>query len=104
MPPDVFAPATIGPGRLCNRPLKAATSGGRSPHGLVTDELIDYHLAPSRGGVGLTTVAYLAVAPEGRTHLEVIPVGPESAPGLARLADAVHETGARIGGRLGHAG
>jgi 2,4-dienoyl-CoA reductase-like NADH-dependent reductase (Old Yellow Enzyme family) len=102
--PDVFAPADLGPVRLRNRVIKAATFEGRTPHGLVTDELIDYHLAPSRGGVGLTTVAYLAVAPEGRTHKEVITVNAESAPGLARLVDAVHETGAKIGGQLGHAG
>jgi 2,4-dienoyl-CoA reductase-like NADH-dependent reductase (Old Yellow Enzyme family) len=101
---DVFSPADLGPVRLRNRVIKAATFEGRTPHGLVTDELIDYHLAPSRGGVGLTTVAYLAVAPEGRTHREVITVNAESAPGLARLADAVHETGAKIGGQLGHAG
>jgi 2,4-dienoyl-CoA reductase-like NADH-dependent reductase (Old Yellow Enzyme family) len=100
----VFAPADLGPVRLRNRIIKAATFEGRTPHGLVTDELIDYHLAPSRGGVGLTTVAYLSVAPEGRTHREVITVNAESAPGLARLADAVHETGAKIGGQLGHAG
>ena len=66
--PDVFAPATLGPVRLRNRTVKAATFEGRAPHGQVTDELIDYHLAVARGGVGLTTVAYLAVAPEGRTH------------------------------------
>jgi 2,4-dienoyl-CoA reductase-like NADH-dependent reductase (Old Yellow Enzyme family) len=102
--PDVFAPADLGPVRLRNRVVKAATFEGRTPYGLVTDELIDYHLAPSRGGVGLTTVAYLSVAPEGRTHKEVIVVDGKSAPGLARLADAVHETGAKIGGQLGHAG
>ena len=104
MAPDVFAPADLGPVRLRNRVVKAATFEGRTPHGLVTDELISYHLAPARGGVGLTTVAYLAVAPEGRTHREVITVNAESAPGLARLADAVHETGAKIAGQLGHAG
>ena len=101
---NVFEPADLGPVRLRNRTVKAATFEGRTPHGLVTDELIDYHLAPARGGVGLTTVAYLAVAPEGRTHKEVIVVNDESAPGLARLADAVHETGAKIAGQLGHAG
>jgi 2,4-dienoyl-CoA reductase-like NADH-dependent reductase (Old Yellow Enzyme family) len=104
MVPDVFTPARLGPVRLRNRVIKAATFEGRTPHGLVTDELIDYHLAPSRGGVGLTTVAYLAVSPEGRTHREVITVGRESAAGLARLADAVHGTGAKIAGQLGHAG
>ena len=103
-PPDVFAPATLGPVQLRNRTVKAATFEGRTPDGLVTDELIEYHLAPARGGVGLTTVAYLAVAPEGRTHKEVIVVNDAAAPGLARIADAVHQTGAKIGGQLGHAG
>ncbi|MFC7496750.1 MULTISPECIES: NADH:flavin oxidoreductase [unclassified Nocardioides] len=104
MTPDVFAPARLGPVRLRNRTVKAATFEGRTPDGQVTDALIDYHLAPARGGVGLTTVAYLAVAPEGRTHREVIVVGPEARDGLARLVDAIHETGAAIAGQVGHAG
>jgi 2,4-dienoyl-CoA reductase-like NADH-dependent reductase (Old Yellow Enzyme family) len=101
---DVFESTRLGPVTLRNRVIKAATFEGRTPEGLVTDELIDYHLAPSRGGVGLTTVAYLAVAPEGRTEKECIVVNEKSAPGLARLTDAIHETGAKIGGQLGHAG
>jgi 2,4-dienoyl-CoA reductase-like NADH-dependent reductase (Old Yellow Enzyme family) len=102
--PDVFAPASLGPVRLRNRIVKAATFEGCTPEGQVTDELIDYHLAPARGGVGLTTVAYLAVAPEGRTHREVIVVGEDTLAGLTRLADAVHDTGAAIAGQVGHAG
>ncbi len=102
--PDVLAPARLGPIALRNRVVKAATFEGRTPGGQVTDELIDFHLSPARGGVGLTTVAYLAVAPEGRTHAEVIVVGDDTAAGLARLADAVHATGAAIAGQVGHAG
>ncbi|NHC24819.1 NADH:flavin oxidoreductase [Nocardioides sp. IC4_145] len=102
--PDVFSPTTLGPVRLRNRTVKAATFEGRTPHGHVTDELIDYHLAPVRGGVGLTTVAYLAVAPEGRTHREVVVVGEDTLAGLTRLADAVHAEGAAIAGQVGHAG
>ena len=101
---NVFEPAMLGPIQLRNRTVKAATFEGRTPDSLVTDELIDYHLAPARGGVGLTTVAYLAVAPEGRTQKEVIVVNEKSAPGLQRLTDAIHETGAKIAGQLGHAG
>ena len=104
MTADVFAPATLGPVRLRNRTVKAATFEGRAPHGQVTDELIDYHLAVTRGGVGLTTVAYLAVAPEGRTHREQIVVGERTVGGLTRLADAIHESGAAIAGQVGHAG
>jgi 2,4-dienoyl-CoA reductase-like NADH-dependent reductase (Old Yellow Enzyme family) len=102
--PDVFAPAMLGPVRLRNRTVKAATFEGRTPYGQVTDELIDYHLAVTRGGVGLTTVAYLAVAPEGRTHREQIVVGERTIGGLTRLADAIHESGAAIAGQVGHAG
>jgi 2,4-dienoyl-CoA reductase-like NADH-dependent reductase (Old Yellow Enzyme family) len=101
---DLFGAVDLGPVRLRNRTVKAATFEGRTPDGQVTDDLIDFHLAPARGGVGLTTVAYLAVAPEGRTHREVIVVGPDSAPGLARLADAVHAEGAAVAGQVGHAG
>lgn len=104
MVPDVFSPVTLGPVRLRNRVVKAATFEGRTPHGQVTDELVDFHLAPARGGVGLTTVAYLSVAPEGRTHREQIVVGEDTRAGLARLAAAVHEAGAAIAGQVGHAG
>ncbi|MEJ7834333.1 MAG: NADH:flavin oxidoreductase [Nocardioides sp.] len=102
--PDVFGPARLGPVRLRNRTVKAATFEGRTPHGQVTYGLIDHHLAVARGGIGLTTVAYLAVAPEGRTHAEQIVVGPDTAAGLARLAAAVHQAGAAIAGQVGHAG
>ena len=100
----MLAPATLGPVRLRNRTVKSATFEGRTPAGQVTDALIDYHLAVTRGGVGLTTVAYLAVAPEGRTHRDVIVVGPDTRAGLTRMAAAVHETGAAIAGQVGHAG
>lgn len=102
--PDVLAPATLGPVRLRNRTVKAATFEGRTPDGQVTQELIDYHLAVAEGGIGLTTVAYLAVTPEGRTHAEQVVVGPDTEAGLARMAEAVHATGARIAGQVGHAG
>ena len=104
MIPDVFGPATLGPVRLRNRVVKAATFEGRTPQGEVTDGLVDYHLAVTKGGVGLTTVAYLAVAPEGRTHREQIVVDTDAEPGLARLAEAIHESGAAIAGQVGHAG
>lgn len=61
-PPDPFDSAQLGPVRLRNRIIKAATSEGRSPDGLVTQDLIDFHVAYARGGVGLTTVAYCCVS------------------------------------------
>jgi 2,4-dienoyl-CoA reductase-like NADH-dependent reductase (Old Yellow Enzyme family) len=103
-PPDVFAPARLGPVELRNRVIKAATFEGMTPRGLVTDELIGYHLRPARGGVGMTTVAYCAVSPEGRTDRHQIWMRPEAVPGLRRLTDAVHAEGAAVSAQLGHAG
>ncbi len=103
-PPDPFAPARLGPLTLKNRFVKAATFEGVSPDGLVTPELIEYHLRPVRGGVGMTTVAYLAVAPEGRTDDGCMWLRPSAVPGLRRLTDTVHEEGALVAGQIGHAG
>ncbi|MFF2325997.1 MULTISPECIES: NADH:flavin oxidoreductase [unclassified Streptomyces] len=103
-PPDPFAPARLGPLTLRNRFIKAATFEGATPRGLVTDELIDYHRGPAAGGVGMTTVAYCAVAPEGRTERRQIWMRPEAVPGLRRLTDAVHREGAAVSAQLGHAG
>jgi 2,4-dienoyl-CoA reductase-like NADH-dependent reductase (Old Yellow Enzyme family) len=103
-PPDPFAPAVLGPARLRNRVIKAATFEGATPDGLVTDELVDYHLQVAHGGVGMTTVAYLAVAPEGRTDRHQIHLREEALPGLRHLTDTLHAEGAAVAGQLGHAG
>jgi 2,4-dienoyl-CoA reductase-like NADH-dependent reductase (Old Yellow Enzyme family) len=39
---DLFSPVQPGPVTLHNRIIKAATSEGRSPKGLVTDDLIAF--------------------------------------------------------------
>jgi 2,4-dienoyl-CoA reductase-like NADH-dependent reductase (Old Yellow Enzyme family) len=100
----VFAPARLGPVRLRNRVIKAATFEGRTPDTLVTPELVDYHREVARGGVGMSTVAYLAVAPEGRTDRHQIHLRSDALPGLRRLTEAVHAEGAAVAAQLGHAG
>lgn len=102
--PDVFSPAKLGPLTLRNRIIKAATFEASTPNALVTDNLINYHRRPAAGGVGMTTVAYCAVAPGGRTDGWQIWMRPEAVPGLRRLTDAVHAEGALISAQIGHAG
>jgi 2,4-dienoyl-CoA reductase-like NADH-dependent reductase (Old Yellow Enzyme family) len=102
--PDVFAPAQLGPITLRNRVVKAATFEGRAPGALVSDSLIDFHTELARGGVGMTTVAYQAVSPEGRTHADQVYLRPEALPGLRKLVDAVHAEGAAVQAQVGHAG
>ncbi|GAA4482025.1 NADH:flavin oxidoreductase [Rhodococcus olei] len=100
----VFAPGRIGPLELRNRVIKAATFEGRTPDALVTDELIAFHAEVAAGGVGMTTVAYCAVQPEGRTQAGQIWMRPEAVPGLRRLTDTVHAHGAAAQAQIGHAG
>ena len=101
---DPFAEAQLGPVTLRNRFIKAATFEGVVPEALVTPELIEYHRAVAAGGAGMSTVAYLAVAPEGRTHAECIWLRPEAVPGLRRLTDAIHDEGSAASAQIGHAG
>ncbi|MGY2063338.1 oxidoreductase, partial [Nocardia gipuzkoensis] len=71
---------------------------------LVTDELIAFHREMAAGGVAMTTVAYCAVAPGGRTDRHQIWMRPEAVAGLRRLTEAVHAEGAAACAQIGHAG
>ena len=99
-----FGPARLGPLTLRNRIVKAATFEGMTRRGLVTDALIDFHHAMAAGGVGMTTVAYCAVSPDGRAAPEQLVWREEALPGLRRLTDAVHSEGAAASAQIGHAG
>ncbi len=102
--PDVFAPAKLGPLTLRNRVIKAATFESRTPDALVTDDLIEYHRLPAAGGVAMTTVAYCAVSPGGRTSGDQIWMRPEAVAGLRRLTETIHAEGAAVSAQIGHAG
>jgi 2,4-dienoyl-CoA reductase-like NADH-dependent reductase (Old Yellow Enzyme family) len=102
--PNVFTPAKLGPVMLRNRIIKAATFEASTPNALVTDDLITYHRLPAAGGVAMTTVAYLAVSPGGRTEGRQIWWRPEAVPGLKKLTAAIHAEGAAISAQIGHAG
>ncbi|MBN6040502.1 NADH:flavin oxidoreductase [Amycolatopsis sp. 195334CR] len=100
----VFTPAHLGPVPLRNRIIKAATFEGATPDAVVTDRLIEFHRRVARGGAALTTVAYCAVSPEGRTDRHQLWMRDEAVPGLRRLTEAVHAEGAAVSAQIGHAG
>jgi 2,4-dienoyl-CoA reductase-like NADH-dependent reductase (Old Yellow Enzyme family) len=52
----------------------------------------------------MTTVAYCAVAPDGRTAPDQVMWTDDAMPGLRALTDAVHEEGAAVSAQIGHAG
>ena len=102
--PQVFSPATLGPLTLRNRIIKAATFEGVMPGGQVSDQLVDFHRRVAAGGAAMSTVAYLAVSPEGRTDRHCLLLDEATVPGLRRLTDAVHAEGAAAAAQIGHAG
>src|SRR5580658_8984229 len=102
--PKVFVPATLGPLTLRNRIIKAATFEGVMPGGKVSDELIEFHRRVAAGGAAMSTVAYLAVSPEGRTDRHCLLLDADSSRDLRRLTDAVHDEGAAAAAQIGHAG
>jgi 2,4-dienoyl-CoA reductase-like NADH-dependent reductase (Old Yellow Enzyme family) len=58
----------------------------------------------AKGGVGLTTVAFCAVSPEGMGTPNELVLADSAVPGLRRLAEAVHAEGGAVSAQIGHAG
>ena len=102
--PEVFAPARLGPLTLKNRIIKSATFEGASPKGAITADLVAFHRRMAAGGVAMTTVAYLAVSPEGRTDRHCVLLGDDKVADLKGLTDTVHAAGAAASAQIGHAG
>lgn len=73
--------------------------------GMPSDDLRAYHEERARGGVGLIVMESQAVHPTGKMSRRFIDAwDPRVVPGLRRVADAVHQHGARIFGQLTHGG
>jgi 2,4-dienoyl-CoA reductase-like NADH-dependent reductase (Old Yellow Enzyme family) len=89
---------------LRNRVIKTATYEGMSRGGIPSAKLIEHHVALARGGVGMTTLAYVAVSPHGRTFSDQLMMHDELVAQLRPLTDAVHEAGAAVSIQLAHCG
>ncbi len=101
---DPFAPARLGPLELRNRFIKAATFEGMTGGQQVSDRLVEFHRRMAAGGVGMTTVAFLAVSKDGASTPNELVLTDAAIPGLARVAEATHGEGAAISAQIGHAG
>lgn len=102
--PDAFAPTRLGPIELRNRIIKAATFEGMTGGQKVSDRLVEFHRAMARGGVGLTTVAFCSVSPDGAGTPNELILTDAAVPGLRKVAEAAHAEGAAISAQIGHAG
>lgn len=99
-----FSSIRIGPLALRNRLIKAGANEGMTPQGLPTQALVKHHRDIAAGGIGMTVVAYAAVAQEGLTFSHQLVLTREAIPHLRVLTDAVHREGAAACLQITHAG
>lgn len=99
-----FSPVRIGPLTLRNRFIKAATNEGMSPKGIPSKSLVRLHESIAAGGTAMTTAAYCAVSPDGRTFVDQAVLSPQTVPHYRALTDAVHRHGAAACAQITHGG
>ena len=100
----LFTEASIGPITLRNRTIRSAAFESMCPGNAPSQQLLDYHRSVAAGGVGMTTVAYAAVAQSGLSFDRQLWMRKEIVPGLRKLNDSVHKEGAAASIQLGHCG
>jgi len=100
----LFTPYQLGPVTLRNRIIRSAAFENMCRANAPTQELIDYHTAVARGGVGMTTVAYCAVDLSGVSFDGQLYVRDGIIPDMKRMTDAIHTEGAKASIQLGHCG
>ncbi len=102
----LFEPGTIGKMRIRNRIISAPMERNYADaYGNVTQKYIDNLVAKAAGGVGLIIIEATYVDPLGKGRvLELGLYDDRQIPGYRRLAEAVHEQGAKIGLELVYGG
>lgn len=93
----IFTPKKIGNVEIKNRFVRAATYEGMADqYGRVTDELVSVYRRIAKGDIGLILSSFMFVHPLGRAlHNQLGIHNDDVIPGLARLADVVHEGGGK---------
>ncbi len=97
----ILTPLTIGGVTLKNRVVRSA-HGTNMGRGRMNDDLIAYHEARAKGGVGLTIIEILSVHPTTPGTLNIFQSG--NAEGYARLVDACRPHGMKLFQQLWHGG
>ena len=100
----IFTQVRIGPVTLRNRVIRSAAFENMAYGNNPSQDLMDYHVAVSRGGVGMTTLAYASVNRSGLSFDGQLWMREEIVPALRKITDAVHGEGAKASIQLGHCG
>lgn len=102
----LFSEGKIGKLTVKNRLLMAPMSVYlANPDGTVSDELIQFYVDRAEGGMGLIFTEYAFVNPTGRSCPRQTSAAEDAMiPGLAKLAQAVHDHGAKVALQIQHGG
>src|SRR6056297_3306743 len=102
----MFQPVYIGPMGLKNRFVHSATHEVMATDdGKITDALMNRYKNLAKGEVGLIIPGHMYVHQMGHaTYRQTSIHSDDMIPGLRRLADIVHENGAKICFQLSHGG
>jgi len=103
---EILSPYNVSSLALKNRLIMPAMGTGfANRDGTITDKLTNYYRARARGGVGLIILEEAAVQPVGLGYGYQLRIYEESClDGLKRLAEAIHDEGAKVFLQLAHSG
>lgn len=104
MSDPLFQPITINRMVVKNRIFMPAMHLNMAGNYAVTDRLVDFYVERARGGAGMITVGYATVDDRSGNPGNIGAHKDVYLPGLARLATAIKENGARSSVQLNHAG
>ncbi len=104
--PMLFEGTTIKSMSLTNRFVRSATwEGMANEDGSCSPKLTDLMVRFAKGGVGLIITSHAYVSRKGKARPRQLGIySDELVPGLAAMADAVHNAGGKIAVQLAHAG
>lgn len=101
---DPFSALRLGPVTLPNRFVRSGANEMMTVGALPSRSLKEFHRRLAAGGVGMTTLAYIAVSRDGRTFATQGVLDERSVPHYRAVTDAVHAHGARVSAQITHAG
>lgn len=106
MPSDVFEPFRINTLELKNRFMRSATwDGSADSTGAVTDGSVALYRELGKGGAGLIVSGYAFVSANGQAAGRQYGAhNDDMIPGLSRMAEVVHQGGAKIALQIVHSG
>lgn len=104
--PHIFKPGNIGAVEVRNRTVMPAMGTNMSDRGFVNAAIINHYAERAKGGVGLIITEVTCVdSPIGlNTPNMLVADDDKYIPGLAKLAAAIHEQGAKCFMQISHTG